>query len=101
MDPEQTRKLGDSENSGMSSTVVTNRIKKPLDMDVDEKSLLIVWKVVYFSNGWCACRGPRPVIEASSNNYASQFPLANNQNLKSKIKSIKKVSYQSEIKSNI
>ncbi|XP_027902310.1 uncharacterized protein LOC114162577 isoform X2 [Vigna unguiculata] len=35
----QTHKFDDSENSGMSSTVALNRIKKPLNMDVDEKSL--------------------------------------------------------------
>jgi len=39
MDTAQTHKFDDSENSGMSSTVALNRIKKPLNMDVDEKSL--------------------------------------------------------------
>jgi len=39
MDTEQTPKLEDSENCGVSITVGLNRKKEPLDMDVDENSL--------------------------------------------------------------
>ncbi|BAT77758.1 hypothetical protein LR48_Vigan09g025200 [Vigna angularis] len=73
----QTRKLQDSENSGMSCTVVKNRIEKPLDRDVDEKSLKFVKKSYWWTMSSSAFLNERPLIEASSNNYASQFHVAN------------------------
>ncbi|KAG2400634.1 uncharacterized protein HKW66_Vig0095120 [Vigna angularis] len=69
--------IQDSENSGMSCTVVKNRIEKPLDRDVDEKSLKFVKKSYWWTMSSSAFLNERPLIEASSNNYASQFHVAN------------------------
>ncbi|ESW08597.1 hypothetical protein PHAVU_009G058800 [Phaseolus vulgaris] len=78
MDTEQTPKLEDSENCGVSITVGLNRKKEPLDMDVDENSLKkFVKKNCWWTKSSWAFLNEPPVIEASSNNYGSQFHVAN------------------------
>ncbi|KAL9312936.1 hypothetical protein ACSQ67_018388 [Phaseolus vulgaris] len=74
----QTPKLEDSENCGVSITVGLNRKKEPLDMDVDENSLKkFVKKNCWWTKSSWAFLNEPPVIEASSNNYGSQFHVAN------------------------
>ncbi|RZB70491.1 hypothetical protein D0Y65_035458 [Glycine soja] len=74
----QARKFEDSENSHKSSTVTLASIKESLGMDVDQKSLehLIKKNAWWTKSSWAFLNEP-PVIEASSNKYASQFHVAN------------------------
>ncbi|XP_027355948.1 uncharacterized protein LOC113865531 [Abrus precatorius] len=74
----QAKKYEESDRFHKSSPMPLARIKESLGMDVDTKSLeqLIKKNGWWTKSSWAFLNEP-PVIEAASNNYVSQFHVAN------------------------